>query len=110
MREYYAHDHVRDHAHIKMPITTSNDDESLEVPIGNLNNLFNLGSKIVVITSDGETNLATCKSILENTFDNMGVFDLEKPMFVMNFLDHFLDNACKAVVMDVKSDDNRVDT
>ena len=35
---------------------------------------------------------------------------MEKPMFVMECLSHVLDNACKAGVMDVKSDDGRVDT
>ena len=78
--------------------------------VGNVTNQFNLGSKIVGITSDGRANLSTCKAILESNFDNMGVFDLEKPMFDMECLDHFLAISCKAGVMDVEYDDGRVDT
>ena len=54
--------------------------------------------------------MATCKAILESTFDNTGVFDLENPMFVMECFAHVLANACKSGVMNVKSDDDRVDT
>ena len=71
---------------------------------------FNLRSKIVGITRDGVTNLTTRKAILESNFDNMAVFDLENPMFVMEYLDHFLANSCKSGVMDVKYDDVRIDT
>ena len=66
-----------------MPVTPSTDGEIIEVPVGNLINQFNLGSKLFGITSDGRTNLATCKAILKSNFDNTGVFDLEKHMFVM---------------------------
>ena len=83
MTVYYTCDHVREHAHIGVPITKSTDGESLAIPVGNVINQFNLGSKLLGITSDGRTNLVTCKTILENNFDNMGVFDLENPMFVM---------------------------
>ena len=50
----------------------------------NLINQFSLGSKIVGITSDGGTNLATCKAILESNFDKTGVFVLGKPVFVLD--------------------------
>ena len=40
----------------------------------------------------------------------MGVFDLEKPMFLMESISCVLDNACKAGLMYVKYDDIRVDT
>ena len=83
MTENYTCDHVRDNYHIGMPITTSTDGESLAVTVGNIINQFNLGLKIVGITSDDGTNLAACKAILEITFDNTGVFDLEKTIFVM---------------------------
>ena len=33
-----------------------------------------------------------------------------KPIFVMECLAYVLANACKAVIMDVKADDGRVDT
>ena len=59
-----------------MPIKTSTGGEVLVVSVGYVINQFNLWSKLVGITSDGGTNLATCKAILEITFDNMGVFDL----------------------------------
>ena len=110
MTKHYIREHVREHSHIGMPITTSTYVDVLEVPVGNVINQFNLGSKLVGITSDGGTNLATCKAILESTFDNTGVFDLENPMFVIKCLSHVLANGCKAVVMDVKSDYFRVDT
>ena len=71
---------------------------------------FNLRSKIVGITRDGVTNLTTRKAILESYFDNMAVFDLENPMFVIKCLSHVLANDCKALVIDVKSDYFRVDT
>ena len=93
-----------------MLITTSTDGDSIEVSVGNVINHFNLEYKRVGITSDRGTNLARCKAILESTFDNTRVFDLEKPMFVMDCLAHVLANSCKSVVMDVKYDDGRVDT
>ena len=93
-----------------MPVTTSTDGYSLVVLVGNVINQFNLGLKLVGITIDGGTNLATCKAILESNFEKVGLFDLEKPMFVMECLAHVLDDDCKAVVMDVKYDDGRVDT
>ena len=76
MTAHYTHGHVKEHDHIKMPITTSTDGESVAVPFGNVVNQFNLGSKLVSITSYFRTNLATYKAILESNFDNTGVFDL----------------------------------
>ena len=86
--KHYAREHVREHAQICMPITRSTDGESLAVLVSNLINQFGLGSKIFSITSDSGTNLARCKAILENIFDNTGVFDLGKTMFVMEGLSH----------------------
>ena len=59
---------------------------------------------------DVGTNLARYKAILESNFNNTGVFDLGKPMFVMDFPDHLLDNLCKAGIIDLQSNDGRVDT
>ena len=78
--------------------------------VSNVINHVNLGSKLVFISSDGGNNLARRRAILEITFDNTGVFHLGKPMFVMECLDHVLDNVRKAGVTDVKYDDGRVDT
>ena len=69
-----------------------------------------MGTKLVRITGGVRTNLAICKAILGSNFDNTGVFDLVKPMFVVDCLSHVLANACKAGVMGVKSDDGMVDT
>ena len=110
MMAHYIRNNVREHAHIGMTITTSTDGESLAVMVGNVIIQFNLGLKLVGISSDETTNLATCKAILERNFYNTGVFDFEKPMFVMDCLYHVLDIDCKAGVMNVKSDDGRVDT
>ena len=52
MTAHHTREHVREHAHIGTPITTSTDGESLAVPIGNVINQFNLESKLVGITSD----------------------------------------------------------
>ena len=101
MMAHYTVDHVRDHAHTRMPITTSNYGESLAVPVGNVINQFNLVSKLVGIASNSENNLARCKDILESTFDNTEVFDLERPIFVMECLAYVLANACKALAMDL---------
>ena len=106
MTAHYTRDHVRDHANIIIPIKTSTDG----VMVGNVINQFNIGYKLVSITRDGGTNLATCKAILESTFDNMGVFDLENPMFVMDCLAPVLYNTCKEGVMDANYDNVRVDT
>ena len=54
--------------------------------------------------------MARCKAILEITFGNMGVLDLDNPMLVIDCLSHVLDNTCKSVITDVKYDDDRVDT
>ena len=96
MIEHYTRDHVRDNDHISIYITPSTDGESLAVPVSNVINQFNLGSKLVGITSDGGTNLATFKAILESTFENTGVFDLENSVFVMDCLAHVLANFSKA--------------
>ena len=76
MTAHYTCDNYREHYHTRMSITTSTDGESLAGPVGNEINYFNLGSKIVGINSNGRTNLAACKDILESTFYNTGVFDL----------------------------------
>ena len=110
MTAHYTREHFKEYAHIGMPITTSTDGKSLEVTLDNVTNQFNLGSKLVGITSDGGTNLAICKAILESTSDNTGVFDLVNPMFMMKCLSHVLDNSCKSGLMDVQSDCGRVDT
>ena len=109
MTAHYTREHFKEHAHIRIPITTSTDVDSLAVTFGNAINQFSLGSKLFGITSDGGTNLATCKAILEINFDNTGVFDLENTMFVIECLDHSLANACNTGVMDMKYDDGRVD-
>ena len=93
-----------------MPITISTDGDSIAVPVGNVINQFDLVSKLVGITSDGRTNMSTWKSILESTFDNTVVFDLENSMFVMDCLAYLLANSHKAGVICVKYDDFRVDT
>ena len=110
MVEIYTRDNVRDHTHIGIPITTSTDGEILAYTIVNVIHQFNLVSKLVGITSDGKTNLATGYDILESSFDNMGLFELKNPMFVIECLSHILSNSCKAVVMDAESDDVRVYT
>ena len=110
MMNYYTCEHVGEHYNINMPIIRSNDGESLSVMVSNVINQFSAGSKIVGITSDSGTNLAICKAILESTFEIMGVFDLVKPMFVMECLTHVIDNTCKAGVTDVQSDYVGVDT
>ena len=106
---YYTCDHVREHATIGIPITTSTYGGSISVMVGNVINQFGLGSKLVGVTRSGGTNLVRCKAILEITFDNTGVFDLGEPMFVMDFLAHVLANSRKSGLMDVQSDDGRVD-
>ena len=77
MMAHYTCEHVRENAHIGIPITSSTYGESLAVLVGNVINQFNLVSKLFGMTSDGGTNLAICKAILESNFDNTGVFDLE---------------------------------
>ena len=73
-----------------MPITASTDGGILAVLVSNVINQFSLGLKLVGITSDGRTNLARCKAILESNFDKMGVFDLVKTMFVTECLANVL--------------------
>ena len=87
-------EHARKHAHIGMTITTSTYVESLVVLVSNVINKFSLGSKLIGITSDGGTNLARCKTVLEKFFENTVVFDLVKPVFVMELLAHVLANPC----------------
>ena len=68
---HYTRDYVREHAYICMTIKKSTYSKNLAVPVGNLINQFNLGLKLVGITSDGGTNLVMCKAILESNFENM---------------------------------------
>ena len=108
MTAHYICDNVRGHGHIRMFTKISTDGESLAVPFDKVFNQFNLGSKLVGITSDGGPNLARWNAILDIIFDNKIVFDLKKPMFVMECLAHFFANACNSVLMDVKYDDSKV--
>ena len=110
MTEHCTRDHVRNNSHIGMPIKTSTDGKSLTVPVGNVIKQFSLGSKVLGMNSDGGTNLARFMAILESNFDNIGVNDLVKPMFVMDFLAHVLFNSLKAVVTYVQSDDGNLYT
>ena len=110
MMAHYTCEHVREHVSISIPITTSTDGEIISVPVGNVINKFSLGSKLVGITSDGGTNLARCKDILDITFDKTGVFDLGKTIFVMDSLSHVLANVCKTGVTYMKYDGGRVYT
>ena len=110
MTKHYTREHARDFACIGVSITTSTDVESLSFLVSNVINQFSLGLKLVGITSDGGTNLARCKDILESNFDNTRFFDLGEPMFVLGCISRVLDNACNSGVMDVQYDDVRVDT
>ena len=83
MAVQYTREHVREHSHVYITITASTNVEVFSVSVGNVINHFNLGSKIVGITSDGGTNLVTRKATLDIASYNKVVFDLEKPMFVM---------------------------
>ena len=56
MTAHYTREHVREHAHIRIPITTLTDGESISVQVSNLIDQFSLGSKLVGITSYGRTN------------------------------------------------------
>ena len=105
MMDHFAREQSREYANIGMTITTSTDGESLAVPVRTFINQLILGKKLVGITSDDGINLEICKEILESNFDNPGLFDLGKPMFAKDCLDHFLANDCKAEVMDVKYND-----
>ena len=107
---HYTRDNVREHAQIGMLITTSTDGESIKFPVSNVINQLSLGSELVGITSYDGTNLAICKDTLESTFDNTGVFDLGKPMFVMECHARVLVNTFKERLMYVQSDYGRVDT
>ena len=84
MTAHYTCVDVSDNAHIGVTLTSSTDGDSLEVLLSDVINQFSLGSKIVHIPSDGGPNLARCKAISESTFDNMGVFDLGIPLFVID--------------------------
>ena len=83
MTAHYTREHVREHAPIGITIIKSTDGESLAVQVSNVINQFSLGSELVGITSDGGTNLTIWKSILESKFDNTGVFNFGKTMFLM---------------------------
>ena len=107
---YYTREHVRESFRIGIPITKSTYCESLAVPVSNVIKQFSLGSKVLGMNSDGGTNLARFMAILESNFDNIGVNDLVKPMFVMDFLAHVLFNSLKAVVTYVQSDDGNLYT
>ena len=72
------------------------------MPVSTVTNQFSLGKQLVGTTIDGGTKLKRRKATLEGNFENTGVFELGKPMFVMYSLVHDLINACKAGVMDVK--------
>ena len=95
MEAHYKLEYVRKNSHIGMPTTSSTEGESLAFTVSNVTNQFILRLKLVGITSDEVTYMSVCKAILESNFDNTGVFDLGKSMFVMYFLDHFLSNAYK---------------
>ena len=99
MTAHYTYDNFRKHAHIGMTITTSTDGDILAVLVSNVINQFCLGSKLVGITIDGGTNLAICTAILDSTFDNTRIFDMGKPMFVMEFFSYILANAWMTGVM-----------
>ena len=58
MTAYYTSDHVREHNHTGIPITTSTDGDGIAVLVGYVINQFSLVSKLVGITSDGGTNPA----------------------------------------------------
>ena len=58
MTAHYICDNVMGHGHIRMFTKISTDGESLAVPFDKVSNQFNLGSKLVGITSDGGPNLA----------------------------------------------------
>ena len=58
MTAHYICDNVRGHGHIRMFTKISTDGESLAVPFDKVFNQFNLGSKLVGITSDDGPNLA----------------------------------------------------
>ena len=74
MTAHLTHSRVREHAHIGMSITISTDGESLSLTVSSVINQFGLGTKLFLITNDGETNLAICKEILVSSFDNAVVF------------------------------------
>ena len=106
----YTPDHVREHAHISIIITKSTNSEITADPVSNVINQFSLGLELVGINSDGRTNLARCKSILESNFDNTVVVDLGNTMFLMECLSHVLTNSSNEIVMHMQSDDDKVYT
>ena len=63
MTVHYKREHVRDNAHTRITIITSTDGESIIVLVSNVIKTVQFRVKLFGITSDGETNLAICKSI-----------------------------------------------
>ena len=110
MTACFTRSRVKDHTHSGVPITTSIYGQNIVFPVSSVINQFILGPKLFGIESDGGTNLARCKAMLESNFDIAGVFDLGKLMFVMECLPYVLENACNAGIMYVKLDDGQVDT
>ena len=68
MTANYTLENIREHDHIRIPITISTDGDSILVPVSNVINHFSLGLRLVDITSDGGTNMSICKAILESSF------------------------------------------
>ena len=115
MTAHFTRSHVKEHAHIGIPITTPTYNESLAVPVSSIMNQFSyepvqFGKLLVGITSDDGPTWRDANQFWKVTLTNTVDFDLGKSIFVMERISHVLANYCKAVVMDVKSDNGKVDT
>ena len=60
----FTRSHVREHAHIGIPIITYTYDDILVVPLSSVIKQFSLGGYLAGIMSDVDTNLVRCKAIL----------------------------------------------
>ena len=104
---YYGSQHV----HLGMPWSANGTDgASLAIPVGECIQIFNLQNKVVSYTSDGGSNLKTCKEALDLKVNNSAVFDPVMPIFEQDGVAYVLSGACKVDIVDSVTADGMLST
>ena len=96
-----------DHVHLGMPNSkVVTDGINISIPFLKLMEGFTIQEKFIAYTSDGGYNLKMCQDALEGKVTNATIYRTQQNMFQQDFFAHVLQGACKADILDCKSEDD----
>ena len=96
------------HIHLGIPYSkVVTDGINLNIPVFKLMEDFTIQDEFILNTRNGGYNFNICQDALEGKVKNSVVYYIQQTMFRKYCFVHVLQGACKAAVLDCKSEDDK---